>query len=156
MCIRDRYTTHFDYHSFEANLLKLDVLGHDDPTVLKFLMDYVEKHPNEFPFSKAEDIPLDDKKVYGLFNSPKSINLTEQQLETSVPSYGLPEFGTPFVRGMLEQTKPNTFAGLVKISGLSHGTDVWLSNARDLIAGDTEFPKVSFEEKMCIRDSFFC
>ncbi len=148
----DWYTTHFDYHSFEANLLKLDVLGHDDPTVLKFLMDYVEKHPNEFPFSKAEDIPLDDKKVYGLFNSPKSINLTEQQLETSVPSYGLPEFGTPFVRGMLEQTKPNTFAGLVKISGLSHGTDVWLSNARDLIAGDTEFPKVSFEEIIGCRD----
>lgn len=145
-------TTHFDYHSFEDNLLKLDVLGHDDPTILKFLMDYVKKNPNEFPFEEAEDIPVDDKRVYGLFHSLKSIGLTEKQLEDSIPSFGVPEFGTPFVRAMLESTKPKTFSGLVKISGLSHGTDVWAGNARELISNETKFKEVSFNDIIGCRD----
>lgn len=145
-------TTHFDYHSFEDNLLKLDVLGHDDPTILKFLMDYVKKNPKDFPFTEAEDIPVDDKRVYGLFHNTKSIGLTEKQLEDSIPSFGVPEFGTPFVRAMLEHTKPKTFAGLVKISGLSHGTDVWAGNARELISNETEFKQVSFDDIIGCRD----
>lgn len=148
----DWYTTHFDYHSFEHNLLKLDVLGHDDPTVLKFLMDYVKKHPDKFLFSEATDIPVDDKRVYGLFHNPKSIGLTTEQLEHPIPSFGVPEFGTPFVRAMLEGTKPKTFAGLVKISGLSHGTDVWAGNARELMTGQTEYKKVSFTDIIGCRD----
>lgn len=145
-------TTHFDYHSFEDNLLKLDVLGHDDPTILKFLMDYVKENPDEFPFSKAEDIPVDDKNVYKLFNDVGTIGLTEKELEHSVASFGVPEFGTPFVRAMLEDTKPSTFSGLVKVSGLSHGTDVWAGNARELISGQTEFKRVSFEDIIGCRD----
>ena len=120
------YTTHFDYHSFEANLLKLDILGHDDPTMIKYLMDYVTAHPDEFSFNRAQDIPLDDKNVYRLFYETSVIGVTADDIKSEVASYGIPEFGTPFTRQMLIDTKPKTFAGLVKISGLSHGTDVWL------------------------------
>ncbi len=145
-------TTHFDYHSFEDNLLKLDILGHDDPTMIKFLMDYVHEHQDEFPFDNAKDIPLDDKAVYELFGSTSSIGLTKEDLESEVASYGIPELGTPFVRQMLTETKPDSYAGLVKISGLSHGTDVWFSNAQDLVLGKTDYGRIDFDDIIGCRD----
>ncbi|MDY0277154.1 MAG: PolC-type DNA polymerase III [Acholeplasma sp.] len=148
----DWYTTHFDYHSFESNLLKLDILGHDDPTMIKFLMDYVKEHPNEFPFDSAQDIPLDDQKVLEMFQNTKIIGLNKDDIMSEVASYGIPEFGTPFTREMLNDTKPNTFAGLVKISGLSHGTDVWLKNAKDLVTGNSSFNKIDFNSIIACRD----
>ncbi len=149
----DWKTTHFDYHSFEANLLKLDILGHDDPTMIKFLMDYVKEHQADFPFSKAQDIPVDDPRVYQLFSGTKVIGIDDNDsVYGDIASYAIPEFGTSFTRQMLQDTKPNTFAGLVKISGLSHGTDVWLSNAQSLITGKTEFGKISFGDIIACRD----
>jgi DNA polymerase-3 subunit alpha (Gram-positive type) len=145
-------TTHFDYHSFESNLLKLDILGHDDPTLIKFLMDYVEKHPKDFPFDRAQDIPLDDPKVYELFSGTKIIGVKEHEIMSEVASYAIPEFGTPFTRQMLVDTKPKTFAGLVKISGLSHGTDVWLKNAQSLVTGKTEYGTIPFNDIIGCRD----
>ena len=145
-------TTHFDYHSFESNLLKLDILGHDDPTLIKFLMDYVYKHPDEFSFSRAQDIPLDDPKVYELFNGTSVIGVKEHEIMSEVASYAIPEFGTPFTRQMLVDTKPKTFAGLVKISGLSHGTDVWLKNAQALVTGKTDYGKIPFNDIIGCRD----
>ncbi|MFU8792842.1 MAG: PolC-type DNA polymerase III [Acholeplasmataceae bacterium] len=145
-------TTHFDYHSFEANLLKLDILGHDDPTMIKYLMDYVKAHPAEFPFKEAQDIPLDDPKVYKLFSGTQVIGLTQNDVLSDVASYAIPEFGTPFTRQMLSDTKPNTFAGLVKISGLSHGTDVWIKNAQSLVNGTTPYGKIAFEQIIACRD----
>ncbi len=145
-------TTHFDYHSFEANLLKLDILGHDDPTMIKFLMDYVAKHPDEFPFKKAQDIPLDDPKVYQLFQGTDVLGFKPDEVYGTVASYAIPEFGTPFTRQMLVDTKPNSFAGLVKISGLSHGTDVWLKNSQDLVLGKTPYGKIDFNDIIGCRD----
>ncbi|MFA5474349.1 MAG: PolC-type DNA polymerase III [Acholeplasmataceae bacterium] len=145
-------TTHFDYHSFEDNLLKLDLLGHDDPTMIKYLMDHVYLHPDQFPFNKAQDIPLDDPKVYQLFSGTKVIGLEPHEILSEVASYGIPEFGTSFTRQMLVDTKPTTFAGLVKISGLSHGTDVWLKNAQALINGQTEYGKIPFKDIIGCRD----
>ncbi len=145
-------TTHFDYHSFEDNLLKLDLLGHDDPTMIKYLMDHVYLHPEKFPFNKAQDIPLDDPKVYQLFSGTKVIGLEPHEILSDVASYGIPEFGTSFTRQMLVDTKPTTFAGLVKISGLSHGTDVWLKNAQALINGQTEYGKIPFKDIIGCRD----
>ena len=146
-------TTHFDYHSLENNLLKLDILGHDDPTVIKYLMDYVKEHPEEFPFTRAQDIPLDDKEVYKLFSSTESIGVKEEDLESDIATFGVPELGTPFVRQMVSETKPSTFAGLVKISGLSHGTNVWLNNAQTLVNGsDDSLGKVPFEKIIGCRD----
>ncbi len=146
-------TTHFDYHSFESNLFKLDVLGHDDPTMIRFLMDLVKKEPMEFPFSNANDIPVDDKDVYRLLSGTEVLNLTKEDLRSDVASYGVPEFGTNFVRGMLRDSKPSTFGELVKISGLSHGTDVWNSNAQDLIFGKKrEFGRIDFKDIIGCRD----
>ncbi|CCV63979.1 DNA polymerase III polC-type (PolIII) [Alteracholeplasma palmae J233] len=145
-------TTHFDYHSFESNLLKLDILGHDDPMLIKFLMDYVKEHPDEFPFKKAQDIPLDDQKVYQLFAGTQIIGVTPEEIQSEIASYAIPEFGTPFTRQMLKDTKPTTFAGLVKISGLAHGTDVWLKNAQDLVLGTTDHGKIDFEDIIGCRD----
>jgi len=145
-------TTHFDYHSFEDNLLKLDILGHDDPTMIKFLMDYVALHPDEFPFDKAQDIPLDDPEVYQLFSGTEVIGLKSTDIDSEVASYAIPEFGTPFTRQMLVDTKPKTFAGLVKISGLSHGTDVWLKNAQALVNGSTTHGKIPFNDIIACRD----
>lgn len=146
-------TSHFDYHKFEDNLLKLDILGHDDPTVLRHLMDYVEANPEEFEFSKPADIPVDDPQVYELFLGTDIINVHPSDLKSDVASYGIPEFGTNFVRSMLVATKPNTFAQLVKISGLSHGTDVWLNNAEDLVMDKhPTFRKVEFDEIIGCRD----
>jgi DNA polymerase-3 subunit alpha (Gram-positive type) len=146
-------TTHFDYHSFESNLFKLDVLGHDDPTMIRYLMDLVKKEPMEFPFAYAKDIPVDDKEVYRLLSGTEVINLTKEDIRSDVASFGVPEFGTNFVRGMLRDSKPSTFAELVKISGLSHGTDVWNSNAQDLIFGKKrEFGRIDFKNIIGCRD----
>lgn len=146
-------TTHFDYHSFEDNLLKLDILGHDDPTMIRFLMDYVKAHPNDFPFKEAHEIPVDDPKVYELFNNTTCIGLDPKDIQSEVASFGIPELGTNFVRQMLTDTKPTNFAGMVKISGLSHGTDVWLKNAQDLILNKKEeFQGITFDQIIGCRD----
>src|SRR5699024_2099327 len=157
-------TTHFDFHSIDNNLLKLDILGHDDPTMIRMLQDLSGIDPTT--------VPTDDKETMKLFSGPESLGVTPDQilcktgtlgipefgtgfvskmLEDTKPTtfseldqilckpgtLGIPEFGTGFVRQMLEDTKPSTFSELVQISGLSHGTDVWLGNAQDLIRKGT-------------------
>ncbi|WP_281862824.1 PolC-type DNA polymerase III [Planomicrobium okeanokoites] len=122
-------TTHFDFHSIHDNLLKLDILGHDDPTVIRMLQDLSGIDP--------KTIPTDDPEVMKIFSGTESLGVTEEQIGCKTATYGIPEFGTRFVRQMLEETKPTTFSELVQISGLSHGTDVWLSNAQELIKNGT-------------------
>ncbi len=146
-------TTHFDYHAFEDNLFKLDVLGHDDPTMIRYLMDYVKHDPISFPFKEARDIPLDDPKVYALLSGTEVIGLKPEDINSPVASYGVPEMGTSFVRQMLKAARPNTFADIVKVSGLSHGTDVWLNNAETLVTGkNVKFGKIPFKEVIGCRD----
>jgi DNA polymerase III subunit alpha, Gram-positive type len=122
-------TTHFDYHAFDANLLKLDILGHDDPTMMRMLQDLTGVDPIT--------IPMNDPKVMSIFHSVDALGVSSQQIRTPVATYGVPEMGTRFVRQMLEETKPNSFADLLQISGLSHGTGVWLGNAQELIKNGT-------------------
>lgn len=136
----DIITTHFDYHSIDANLLKLDILGHDDPTVIRMLQDITGIDPTK--------VPLDDKETMSIFSSTKALGVTPEQIHSEVGSFGIPEFGTKFVRGMLVDTKPTTFDELIRISGLSHGTDVWLGNAQSLIEQGT----VTLTEAICCRD----
>ena len=122
----DIITTHFDYHKIDQNLLKFDELGHDDPTVIRMLEDLTGV--------KATQIPIGEKETMSLFTSNKALKLLPgKDIGTPLGTYGVPEFGTKFVRQMLTDTKPTTFSELVRISGLSHGTDVWLGNAQDLI-----------------------
>ena len=115
-------------------------------------MEYVNAHQDEFPFSDARDIPIDDKKEYALFGGTDVIGLTEEQLGSKVASFGLPELGTNFVRGMLVETLPKSFAEVVKISGLSHGTNVWANNSQELVNGRTEFGKIEFADTIGCRD----
>ena len=118
-------TTHFDYHSISSRLVKLDILGHDDPTVIRML--------ERLTGQDAKNIPFDDPQTMSLFFSTDAIGLTPAQLKSPVATLGIPEFGTRFVRQMLEETGPKRFSELVRISGFSHGTDVWVNNAQDLI-----------------------
>lgn len=122
-------TTHFDYHSISGRIVKLDILGHDDPTVIKMLEDLTGLD--------AKTIPLDEPHVLKLFSDTESLRVTPEDIRSVTGTYGVPEFGTKFVRQMLEDTKPKTFSELVRISGFSHGTDVWLNNAQDLIKAGT-------------------
>ena len=121
----DIITTHFEYHSMESNLLKLDMLGHDDPTMIRMLEDLTGVN--------AREIPLDDPDTMSLFSSSKALGYENDKILGPTGGTAIPEFGTSFVRGMLEETQPNQFDILVRLSGFSHGTDVWLGNARDLI-----------------------
>ena len=134
-------TTHFDYHSIDHNLLKLDILGHDDPTMIRMLEDLTHVD--------AQKIRLDDEKVLSLFENLSALNITKEDLGgCDLGSLGIPEFGTDFVMQMLRDTKPKTFSDLVRISGLSHGTDVWLNNAQYYIAkGDC-----TLSTAICTRD----
>lgn len=147
-------TSHYDYHKFEDNLLKLDILGHDDPTVMKFLMDNVHANPDDFPFSTVDGIPYYDEKVISLFASKDALELKGEDVDTlSSGTIGIPEFGTQFVRGMLETIKPNSISQIIKVSGLSHGTDVWMKNAEDLVKGtNPDFPKIAFNDVIGCRD----
>lgn len=122
-------TTHFEYHSMESNLLKLDILGHDDPSMIRMLEDLTGVN--------ARDIPLDDPDTMSLFISSEKLGFTEDKILGATGAVAIPEFGTGFVRGMLADTCPDQFDTLVRISGFSHGTDVWLGNARDLILSGT-------------------
>jgi len=134
------YTTHFDYHSIEGRLLKLDILGHDDPTMLRMLKDLTGVDP--------QSIPLDDPKVLSLFTGTDALNLVQEGFEIPLGICGIPEFGTGFVREMVMDTKPNTFADLIRISGLSHGTDVWTNNAQELVRQKV----ATIKEVICTRD----
>ena len=122
-------TTHFEYHSMEENLLKLDMLGHDDPTMIRMLEDLTGVD--------AQKIPLDDKDTMSIFTSSKVLGFEDDPVLGPVGSCGIPEFGTSFTRGMLQETQPTKFDTLIRLSGFSHGTDVWLGNARDLILSKT-------------------
>ena len=125
----DIVTTHFEYHSMESNLLKLDMLGHDDPTMIRMLQDLTGVDPQK--------IPLDDPETMSIFQSSKVLGYENDKILGPTGGTAIPEFGTSFVRGMLEDTQPNQFDILVRLSGFSHGTDVWLGNAKDLITSGT-------------------
>lgn len=125
----DIITTHFDYHSISDRLVKLDILGHDDPTVIKMLEDLTGVD--------ARTIRLDDQETLCLFSGVEILKVTPEEIRSNVGTYGVPEFGTKFVRQMLEDIRPNSFSDLVRISGFSHGTDVWLNNAQELIRSGT-------------------
>ena len=125
----DIITTHFEYHSMEENLLKLDMLGHDDPTMIRMLEDFTGVN--------AREIPLDDKDTMSIFSSSKVLGFEDDPILGPMGTCGIPEFGTGFTRGMLMDTMPDRFDTLVRLSGFSHGTDVWLGNAKDLIVSGT-------------------
>lgn len=118
-------TTHFDYHAIDADVLKLDILGHTDPTQLRMIQDLTGDDVTE--------VPLDDKATMSIFKSTKALGVTKEQIMCDTGTLGVPEFGTPFTIQLVKDAKPTTFAELVKISGLAHGTDVWLGNAQELI-----------------------
>jgi DNA polymerase-3 subunit alpha (Gram-positive type) len=137
----DIITTHFDYHSIDSNLLKLDILGHDDPTMIRMLEDLTGL--------KAQEIPLDDKTVMSLFKNTEALGVTSKDLGgVDMGTLGIPEFGTDFAMGMLRDAKPQEFTDLIRISGLSHGTDVWLGNAQTLIEEGT----ATISTCICTRD----
>ena len=133
-------TTHFDYHAIDQDVLKLDILGHSDPTQLRLIQ-----------LQSGTDImkvPLDDKETMSIFTSTEALGVTTEQIMCNTGTLGIPEFGTPFTIKLVEDTKPKTFAELIKISGLSHGTDVWLGNAQELIANNV----VPFKDVIGCRD----
>lgn len=143
----DIITTHFDYHSIDHNLLKLDILGHDDPTMIKMLEELVEQLTGKK--FVATDIKLDDPGVMRLFADTSSLGITPEDIGgCPVGCLGIPEFGTDFVIQMVVDTKPKTLSDLIRISGLSHGTDVWLNNAQTLI----QEGKATISTAICTRD----
>ncbi|MBR2274828.1 MAG: PolC-type DNA polymerase III, partial [Lachnospiraceae bacterium] len=134
-------TTHFDYHSIDHNLLKLDILGHDDPTMIRMLQDLTETDPTE--------VPLDDREVMSLFQNTKALGIEPSDIGgTKLGTLGIPEFGTDFAMQMLIDAKPQAFSDLVRIAGLAHGTDVWLGNAETLIKEG----KATIATAICTRD----
>ncbi|MCI5568335.1 MAG: PolC-type DNA polymerase III [Lachnospiraceae bacterium] len=137
----DIITTHFDYHSIDSNLLKLDILGHDDPTMIRMLEDLTG--------TNAKEVPLDEPKVMSLFKSTEALGIKPASIGgCKLGCLGIPEFGTDFVMQMLLDTKPSSFSDLIRISGLSHGTDVWLGNAKELITQG----KATIATAICTRD----
>ncbi|MEA5059787.1 MAG: PolC-type DNA polymerase III [Candidatus Pelethousia sp.] len=136
----DIITTHFDFHAMDDRLVKLDILGHDDPTVLRMLQDLTGLDP--------KTIPLDDKETMRIFSSAEPLGCSLEELGCDVGSIAIPEFGTSFVRQMLMDTRPTTMEELVRIAGLSHGTDVWLGNAQDLVLSGT----ATLNDVICTRD----
>ncbi len=151
----DIVTTHFDYHSIDHNLLKLDILGHDDPTMIKTLEEYINSPEMDNEYNEtdnrfvATDIPLDDKGVISLFHDTSALGITPDDIGgCPVGCLGIPEFGTDFVIQMVVDTKPQTLSDLIRISGLSHGTDVWLNNAQELIKSG----KATISTAICTRD----
>ncbi len=137
----DITTTHFDYHSIDHNLLKLDILGHDDPTMIRMLQDLTGVDPTK--------IPLDDKAVMSLFQNTSALGIEPEDIDgCPLGALGIPEFGTDFAMGMLLDTKPKEFSDLIRIAGLSHGTDVWLGNAQTLIEEGT----ATISTCICTRD----
>lgn len=133
-------TTHFTYKAIEDNILKLDLLGHDVPSIIKMLEDYTD--------TNSLDIPLNDPDTLSIFNDIKALNLSKDYDSNKVGTLGIPEFGTGFVRQMLVETRPESFSDLVRISGLSHGTDVWTNNAQDLINANI----ITLSNAICTRD----
>lgn len=133
-------TTHFDFHSMDERLVKLDILGHDDPTALRMLEDLTSLNPRS--------IPLDDPQTRGIFSSVEPLGIDLKGIKCNLGSLGVPEFGTGFVRQVLESTKPNTMEEFIRIAGLTHGTDVWLNNAEPLVTGGV----AKLNEVLCTRD----
>ncbi|MGL6065893.1 MAG: PolC-type DNA polymerase III, partial [Cetobacterium sp.] len=136
----DSTTTHYDYHVMDEQLVKLDILGHDDPTTIKMLQEYTGVD--------VYDIPLADPKTLKIFSGTEALGVTKEQIGSVIGTYGVPEFGTGFVRQMLVDTMPTTFAELVRISGLSHGTDVWLNNAQEFVREG----KATLSQIISVRD----
>ena len=150
----DITTTHFDYHSIDHNLLKLDILGHDDPTMIRMLEEYITSDalPNEYneehPFI-ATEIPLDDRNVISLFHDTSALGIKPEDISgCPLGSLGIPEFGTDFVIQMVQEANPQSLSDLIRISGLSHGTNVWLGNAQELIKAG----KATISTAICTRD----
>ena len=137
----DIITTHFDYHSIDHNLLKLDILGHDDPTMIRMLEDLTGLD--------AREIPLDSREVMSLFQNTSALGIRPEDIGgCQLGALGIPEFGTDFAMQMLIDAKPTCFSDLVRIAGLAHGTDVWLGNAQDLILSG----QATIQTAICTRD----
>ena len=137
---KNTITTHFDFHAMDDRLVKLDILGHDDPTALRMMQDITGLDPKE--------IPLDDPETMKIFRTIEPLGITLEELDCDVGSIAIPEFGTSFVRKMLMDTRPTTMEELVRLAGLSHGTDVWLGNAQDLVLSG----QATLSQVICTRD----